>query len=128
VKTLRIGTTIGLVLALGLGLGACRRSDNGASTATVAGFCRVVKQAGARLAGLSGSRERVARAATEVRKLAGAAPADIRDDVQLLADSYDKAAAGDYAALASKAVKLVAAGKHVAKYTQDNCGIDLNIG
>jgi hypothetical protein len=120
--------TIVLVLVSGLGLGACSRSDNGASTATVAGFCRVVKQEGARLANLSGSRELVAKAATEIQKLVHASPPEIRDDVQLVADSYEKVANGDFAALASRAVKLQAAGEHLAKYAQDNCHIDIRGG
>ena len=115
-----------LALVMAAGLGACSRSDNGASTATVAGFCKLVKQERARLADLSGSRELVAQAATEIGKLVNASPPEIRDDVQLLADSYDKAANGDFAALASRATKLAAAGKNVAKYAQDNCGFDLN--
>ncbi len=118
--------TIALVLVSGLALGACSRSDNGESTATVAGFCRVAKQEHARLANLSGSRELVAQAATEIKKLVHAAPAEIRDDVQLLADSYEQVANGDFAALASKAVKLQAAGQHVARYAQDNCHFDIN--
>jgi len=118
--------TITLVLVASLGLGACHRSDNGASTATVAGFCRLVKQEDARLANLSGSRQLVAQAATEIRKLVHAAPAEIRDDVQLLADSYEQVANGDYASLASRAVKLQAAGQHLAKYALDNCHFDIN--
>lgn len=125
-KNQKIGATIGLAVVAGLGLGACHRSDNGASTATVAGFCKVVKQERARLADLSGSRELVAQAATEIGKLVNASPPEIRDDVQLLADGYDKAANGDFASLASKAVKIQAAGTHVAKYTQGNCGFDLH--
>ena len=117
---------IGLVLLMGAGLGACSRSDNGASTATAAGFCRMVKQENARLADLSGSREGVARAAAGIEKLVRASPAETRDDVQLLSEAYQKVANGDFASLASKATKLQAAGKHVAQYTQDNCDFDLN--
>ena len=55
-----------------------------------------------------------------------AAPTEIRDDVQLLADSYEQVANSNYASLASRAVKLQAAGQHLAKYTLDNCHFDIN--
>ena len=116
-----------LVLALTAGLGACHRgggTDNRA--ATVAGFCRLVKQEDARLADLAGTRALLARAATDVTKLEHAAPSEIEDDVKLLADGYRRAANGDFASLASKVAKIVAAAKHVATYTKDKCNFDIN--
>ena len=116
-----------LVLLTGAGLGACSRgSAGGANNATAADYCRVVKQENARLADLTGGKARVDRAATAVKKLTRAAPSEIRDDVQLLADGYTKAANGDFAALASKVAKFEAAIKHVTKYTTDNCNFDLS--
>jgi hypothetical protein len=115
-----------LVLLTGAGLGACSRgSAGGAGSATAAGYCRVVKQENARLADLAGRKALVDRAATAVKKLSGAAPREIRDDVQLLADGYTKAANGDFASLASQVTKFQGALERVTKYTTDNCNFDL---
>jgi hypothetical protein len=126
VRRPRIAAVVLLVLLTGAGLGACSRgSAGGGSNATPADYCRVVKQENARLADLAGGKARVDRAATAVKKLSSAAPSEIRDDVQLLADGYTKAANGDFASLASKVTKFQAALKHVTKYTTDNCNFDL---
>lgn len=116
-----------LALAMGAGLGACSRgSAGGGGNATAADFCRLVKQENARLADLAGSRAAVDRAAVDVKKLADAAPKEIRDDVQLLADGYQKAANGDFASLASKAAQFQAAVKHVTTYATDHCNFDVS--
>jgi hypothetical protein len=122
----RNAAVIGLVLALTAGLGACHRGGSDNSGATVAGFCRLVKQEDARLADLAGTRALLDRAATDVKKLERAAPSEIEDDVQLLADGYRRAANGDFASLASKVGRIVAAAKHVATYTKDKCNFDIN--
>ncbi|MDQ1480386.1 MAG: hypothetical protein QOI44_1247 [Actinomycetota bacterium] len=115
-----------LVLATGAGLGSCSRgSTGGGSTATAADYCRAVKQENARLTDLAGGKAIADRAATAVKKLSRAAPAEIHDDVELLADGYTKAANGDFASLASRVTKFEAALKHVTKYTTDNCNFDL---
>jgi len=106
------------------GLGACSR--DGAPDATPAEFCRVVKQEDARLADLAGSRNAVAKAAVAVKALVDSAPNEIRDDVDLLADGYEKAADGDFVGLASSMSRLEAAAGHVVRYTQDTCDFDLN--
>jgi hypothetical protein len=110
---------------MGAGLGACSRGSAGAGNASPAEFCRLVKQENARLTDLKGGTARLDRAAIAVKKLSRAAPGEIRDDVQLLADGYTKAANGDFAALASKVTKIEAAIKHVTTYTTDNCNFDL---
>lgn len=116
-----------LVPALAAGIGACSRgSAGGGGSATAAGFCRLVKQENARLADLTGSRAAVDRAAVDVKKLARAAPTEIRDDVELLADGYQKAANGDYASLASKAAQFQVAVKHVTTYATDRCNFDVS--
>jgi hypothetical protein len=115
-----------LVLATGAGLGACSRgSVGGGGGSTTADYCQVVKQENARLSDLTGGKARADRAATAVKKLSRAAPDEIRDDVELLADGYTKAANGDFASLASRVTKFEAALKHVTKYTTDNCNFDL---
>jgi hypothetical protein len=115
-----------LVLATGAGLGACSRgSVGGGGGSTVADYCRVVRQENARLTDLAGGKARADRSATAAKKLSRSAPDEIRDDVELLADGYTKAANGDFASLASRVTKFEAAIKHVAKYTTDNCNFDV---
>jgi hypothetical protein len=125
--TTRLPATVIAVVSVvitGAGLGACSRDS--ARNATPAEFCRVVKQEDARLADLAGSRDAVAKAAVTQKALVDSAPIEIRDDVDLLADGYEKAADGDFVGLASRMGRLEAAAKHVVRYTQATCDFDLN--
>ena len=116
---------VGLVLVLAAGLGACTRGG-GNDNATPAEFCRLVEEQDARLTDLAGTRAALEQAAVTVKALVDAAPDEIRDDVDLLADGYAKASNGEFLALASKMGQLEAAAKHLVKYTQDTCNFDLN--
>jgi hypothetical protein len=117
---------VALAVITGAGLGACSRDGSGKSNATPAEFCGLVKKENARLADFAGNRDAISKTADDVKALAETAPSEIRDDVDLLADGYQKAADGDFVGLASRMGSLEAAVRRVLNYTRDTCDFDLN--
>jgi hypothetical protein len=107
---------------LALGLSGCG-GDDGASMAS---FCTTVKKDNQMFKEISGTKDAIHKASAALKELVRKSPSEIKDDVETLSNSFEKAAAGDFASVRRNATDFVAATKRLVAYTKKECGFDLD--
>jgi len=113
---------IGLVLTLGIGLGAC----GGGGGASAASFCSLVKKDVTKYSNLGDSKADTQKSLSLFKDLENKAPSDIKSDLKVITDDVTKILKDPASAAALDQTDFTNATKNVESYTKSTCHVDLN--